>query len=72
MREFANCYYRGTRVGSCAVVVNPSGSTVSIPANSYTRSMTLAGGGVLDGGSASFGAAAVTSLGPNSGAILVQ
>lgn len=72
MRTFADCYYRGTRIGSCAVVVNPSGSPVSIPANSFTHAMSLSGGGVLDGGSASFSGAAVTSLGPDSGAVLVQ
>jgi hypothetical protein len=72
MRDFSDCYYRGSRIGSCAVVVNPTSTSASIPANSYTHVMTLLGGGVLDGGSASFTAPAVTSLGPTSGAILVQ
>jgi hypothetical protein len=72
MRDFADCYYRGARIGGCAVVVNPGSSSASVPANSYTHAMALSGGGVLDGGSASFTAPAVTSLGPDSGAILVQ
>jgi hypothetical protein len=72
MRKFADCYYRGARVGACAVVVNPGSSSASIPANSYTHAMALSGGGVLDGGSASFTAPAATSLAPDSGAILVQ
>lgn len=72
MRDFANCFYRGTGIGACAVVVNPSGSPASIPSNPYTHSMSLTGGGVLDGGSASFTAPAVTSLGPDSGTVLVQ
>lgn len=72
MREFANCYYEGNSVGACAVVVNPSGSSASIPSNSYAHAMALSGSGVLDGGSASFTASAPTTLGPNSGAVLVQ
>lgn len=72
MRDFAACYYRGTSIGACAVVVNPAGSSASIPVNSYAHSMSLSGGGVLDGGSASFTAPAVTALGPDSGAVLVQ
>ncbi|HET9097862.1 MAG TPA: hypothetical protein VFN37_14465 [Candidatus Baltobacteraceae bacterium] len=72
MRDFGACYYRGTSIGTCAVVVNPTGSSVSIPANSYAHAMSLSGGGVLDGGSAAFTAPAVTSLGPDSAAVLVQ
>lgn len=72
MREFADCYYRGSRIGACAVVVNPSAASANIPANSYTHAMALSGGGVLEGGSANFAAAAISSLGPNSGAILVK
>lgn len=72
MRDFGSCYYRGTSIGACAAVVNPGTSTAAIPANAYTHAMTLSGSGVLDGGSASFSAPAVTSLGPNGGVILVQ
>lgn len=72
MRQFAQCYYRGTGIGACAVVVNPNSTTAAVPANSYAHAMALSGGGVLDGGSASFTAATVTTLAPNSGAILVQ
>jgi hypothetical protein len=72
MRTFGACFYRGASVGACAVLVNPSGSAVPIPPTAYAHSMALTGGGVLDGGSASFTAPAPTSLGPDSGAILVQ
>lgn len=72
MRDFGSCYYRGTSIGACAVVVNPTNSTAGIPANAYAHSMALSGGGVLDGGSATFTAPAVTSLGPDGGAILVR
>ena len=72
MRQFANCYYRGVGIGACAVVVNPNSTSASIPANSYAHAMSLSGGGVLDGGSASFSAPAVTSLAANSAAVLVQ
>lgn len=72
MRQFANCYYRGVGIGACAVVVNPNSTSASIPANSYAHAMALSGGGVLDGGSASFTAPAVTSLAANSAAVLVQ
>jgi hypothetical protein len=72
MREFGDCYYRGSRVGACAVVVNPNAASASIPSNTYTHAMMLSGGAVLEGGSASFAAPAVTALAPDSGAILLK
>ena len=72
MREFADCYYRGSGIGACAVVVNPSGAPASIPSNAYGHAMQISGGGVLDGGSVSFGAPAPSSIGPDGGAILVR
>ena len=54
MRQFGACYYRGAYKGKCAVVVNPSGSTVSIPTTAYSHSLGLVGGGVLDGGYVTF------------------
>lgn len=72
MREFADCYYRGSSVGACAVVVNPTGASAAVPSNSYTHAMALTGGGVLDGGSATFNAAAPSTLGPDGGAIFIR
>ncbi len=79
IRQFANCYYRGSLVGSCAVVVNPTTSSASFSLN-YSNSMVLAGGGVCDtlnggvcsGGSVSFNGPQVTSLGAHSAAILIS
>ena|ERR1700680_1760822 len=52
-REYNACYLRGSYVGPCAAVVNSDGSS-SHPfpfPTKYHHAMTLAGGGVLDGGS---------------------
>ena len=71
-RQFAACYYRGTLIGNCAVVVNPSPTYMfAIPTGTYRHAAVLSGDGVLDGGSMSFGAAAPVSLGPTSAAILL-
>lgn len=73
MREFSACYYRGSARGKCAVVVNPSYTTSArIPTTAYRHAMALSGYGVLDGGSASFAAAAPASLAPGTAAILFQ
>lgn len=70
MRQFGACYYRGVYKGKCAVVVNPTGSTVTMPTTAYSHSMVLSGGGVLDGGSVSFGGTRPSSLGPAQGVVL--
>jgi hypothetical protein len=72
-RQYSSCYYRGSLVGSCEIVVNPGTSTVSIPnASSYTRSAVISGSGVLDGGSMSFSGARPTSLAAGRAAILIH
>lgn len=71
MREFGACYYRGVNKGKCAVVVNPGTSTVTVPTSAYGHSLTLSGGGVLDGGSVGFSGGRPTSLAPGSAAILL-
>lgn len=69
-RRFAACYLAGKLVGSCAVVVNPDSQAHPFPYSGYTRTLTLSGGGVLDGGSASAnGPAPSTSVGPNESVI---
>lgn len=71
-REFLGCYYAGTLVGKCAVVVNPS-NTASVPVSlpQYTHSVVVSGSDILDGGAASMVGPQVTSLAPNTGAILL-
>lgn len=71
MRQFGACYYRGSYKGKCAVVVNPTGSTVSIPTTAYSHALGMAGGGVLDGGYLTYGNARPSSLGPAQAAILL-
>jgi hypothetical protein len=70
MREFGACYYRGVNQGRCAVVVNPSTSTETLPTTAYSHAMILSGYGVIDGGSVSFSASRPTSLPPESGIVL--
>jgi len=55
-REYADCYYRGKRLGSCAAIVNPSSSAaVTNPLyGKYKHSLVLSGSGVTDGGTVKF------------------
>jgi hypothetical protein len=73
MQQYNQCYYRGSLIGKCEIVVNPSAtSSVSVPNPWGLRhSMVLSGGGVLDGGTATFGGSVPMSMGPKSGVILV-
>lgn len=71
MRQFGACYYRGSYKGKCAVVVNPTGSTVTVPTTAYAHSLGMVGGGVLDGGYATFGNSRPSSLAPAQAAILL-
>lgn len=52
-RQYAQCYYAGKFVGSCAVAVNPNGSAATFPFPQYTHTLVLSGGGVIDGGTVS-------------------
>jgi hypothetical protein len=73
MQQYNECYYRGAAIGKCEIVVNPSATgSVSVP-NPWglNHSMVLSGGGVLDGGTASFGGSVPSTMGPKSGLILV-
>ena len=72
VQSYSACYYRGSLVGQCEIVVNPGSTTVSVPnPQGLAHSMVLSGSGVLDGGAASFSGAAVGSLAPQTAAILV-
>ncbi len=71
-REYAHCYYRGSLVGACAVVVNSDASSAhDYPyGTKYQHSMVLNGGGVIEGGTlATNGAAPPASMPPLSAAI---
>jgi hypothetical protein len=72
VQSYSACYYRGGLIGACEIAVNPGSTTVSVPNPAgLSHSMVLSGDGVLDGGSVSFNGAAVSSLGPQTAAILV-
>ncbi|HET9342260.1 MAG TPA: hypothetical protein VFO25_05065 [Candidatus Eremiobacteraceae bacterium] len=51
-RQYATCYVGGKLIGSCAAVVNPSvTATYPFPfAGTYTGTLKIVGGGVLDAG----------------------
>jgi hypothetical protein len=70
MREFGACYYRGVNKGRCAVVVNNTKSTETMPTTAYSHAMVLSGYGVLDGGSVSFAGSRPSSLAPTTGYVL--
>lgn len=70
-REYANCYYAGTSVGRCAVVVNPDASSAHpFPFQGYTHTLVVAGDGILDGGTASVDGPAPSANVPARGAVI--
>lgn len=64
-RQYNECFYAGRYVGGCAVVVNPSSNYAApFPYTQYKHTLVLSGGGILDGGTASFdGPAPASELG---------
>ena len=54
-REFADCYNQDSFFGTCAAIVNTTGSAVTVSSSwltqSYQNSITLSGGDVQSGGS---------------------
>jgi hypothetical protein len=74
VREYSACYLRGSSIGRCAAVVNPSGSSYGMPSmsQSYSHAMNISGYGVLDGGSVSVTGSAPSSIGAFTGVVLVQ
>jgi hypothetical protein len=74
VREYKDCFYRGVDEGGCAFVVNPTTGTQTIPAlsRSYGHSVTLSGGGVLEGGSVGFSGLVPKSLVSGSAVIEAQ
>jgi hypothetical protein len=72
VQRYSACYYRASLIGQCEIAVNPGSTTVSVPNPAgLAHSAVLSGGGVLDGGTMTFGGGHVTSLAPASAAILV-
>jgi hypothetical protein len=74
VREYKDCFYRGVDKGGCAFVVNSTTGTQTIPAlsRSYSHSVTLSGGGVLEGGSVGFLGPVPKSLASGSAVIEAQ
>ncbi|MGC1380824.1 MAG: putative glycoside hydrolase [Candidatus Baltobacteraceae bacterium] len=56
-RTYAACYVAGVDRGRCTIAVNPTLQPLSLALPEYTRTLTLAGGGILDGGSVRIGTA---------------
>jgi hypothetical protein len=79
-REFKTCYQAGRFFGRCAVIVNPTGSTVAVRATwlraTYSHVVSLTGGDVLSGGTASVNGLPlvpnVTTIAPASALLLTQ
>ncbi len=70
-RQWSDCYYNGSFLGSgCAAIVNPTTSTITVPAG-YSHSVVLSGSGVYDGGTLSFNGPTVSTLAPGTAAILL-
>lgn len=51
-RQYQKCYFRGSYVSACAVVVNSDTVSHSFPYTAYHHTLVLSGGGVLEGGKA--------------------
>lgn len=72
-RTYRACYYRGSLVGQCEIIVNPGAASAPVPnASQYSRSMVLHGSDVYDGGTVTFDGAVPGTLAPNTAAILVR
>ncbi len=75
VREFASCGIAGTPIGPCAAVVNSSPtSTAALPAfpSAYGRHVVLDPQSIYHGGKANVAAGAISSLAPETAAILVR
>jgi len=74
IRQFGACYYDKIPWGSCAAVVNPTSSSVSMPsaASGYHHALALDFNNLYDGGAASLTSSVPGSLGPGSAAVLFQ
>jgi hypothetical protein len=74
-RQFSACYYDKVSWGSCAAVVNPSGtSTVNMPAfaSNYHHSLSLDLNNLYAGGHASLSSGVPGTLSPGTAVVLFQ
>ena len=73
-REYRRCYIAGAPVGPCAAVVNPDAhASHPFPFKTYAHTLTLDGGGIIDGGTIGIsGPPPPASLGPLSATIAFQ
>ena len=73
VREFAACYQGGTSIGPCAAVVNPSASSVAMPAltGHYTSALAVDDRSSYAGGTASWTGAVPAQL-PSLGAVVLR
>lgn len=64
VREYNDCYYHGSLVGACAMVVNPDSASHASPhfSHAFHHTLSMSGYGVLDGGTVSFAGAAPPSV----------
>ncbi|HEY6358591.1 MAG TPA: hypothetical protein VIX35_10125, partial [Vicinamibacterales bacterium] len=71
-REFAGCYLKGSWWNACAAIVNPTSSTLSIPALSkpYHWTLTLDNNNLYDGGGTSLTHSVPTTLAPGTAAVV--
>lgn len=74
VREFRRCYNRGMPVGPCAALVNPSATTVDVPALtlSYSRSLWPDQNNLFDGGKLGFARSVPSVLQPGQAAIVLR
>jgi hypothetical protein len=74
IREFGACYQARVSIGKCAAVVNPTASTVPLPASltAYGKHLEVDSLSAYAGGKANLVTGVPGSLGPNSAAILSQ
>jgi hypothetical protein len=73
-REFAACFQAGTSIGGCAAIVNPSGSSASMPTlqQHYAHSIVLPTSSLYGGGSVTWSTQVPTSIPASSAVILAS
>jgi hypothetical protein len=68
VREFAACYERGTLIGACATIVNPTAQSTT----SYTQSLALDANNLFDGGRIAWMNGVPAAIPANGAAILLR
>ncbi len=70
-REYARCYIADRFVGPCAAVVNPDAAAHPFPLAQYHHTLSLTGGGILDGGTVAADGPPPPSSLPGASAVIV-